>query len=54
MINPLEQFDITKTDVGLDASLNQTNMTMESNTSFMKEIKSFMNKNQKNSYAENS
>jgi len=53
MINPLEQFDITKTDVGLDASLNQTNMTMESNTSFMKEIKSFMNKNQKNSYAEN-
>ena len=53
MINPLEQFDITKTDVGLDASLNQTNMTMESNTSFMKEIKNFMNKNQKNSYAEN-
>ena len=53
MINPLEQFDISKTDVGLDASLNQTNMTMESNTSFMKEIKSFMNKNQKNSYAEN-
>ena len=28
-------------------------MTMESNTSFMKEIKSFMNKNQKSSYAEN-
>ena len=53
MINPLEQFDISKTNVGLDASLNQTNMTMESNTSFMKEIKSFMNKNQKNSYAEN-
>ena len=53
MINPLEQFDISKTDVGLDASLNQTNMTMESNTSFMKEIKSFMNKNQKSSYAEN-
>lgn len=53
MINPLEQFDISKTDVGLDVSLNQTNMTMESNTSFMKEIKSFMNKNQKSSYAEN-
>ena len=53
MINPLEQFDISKTDVGLDVSLNQTNMTMESNTSFMKEIKSFVNKNQKSSYAEN-
>jgi len=53
MINPLEQFDISKTDVGLDASMNQTNLTIGSNTTFMKEIKSLANKNQKNSYAEN-
>ena len=53
MINPLEQFDISKTDVGLDASMNQTNLTIGSNTTFMKEIKSFINKNQRNSYAEN-
>ena len=55
VINPLEQFDISKTDVGLDvdASMNTNNITMESNNTFIKEIKSFINKNQKNSYAEN-
>ena len=39
--------------MGLDASMNQTNLTIGSNTTFMKEIKSLANKNQKNSYAEN-
>ena len=53
VINPLEQFDISKTDVGLDASMNTNNIIMESNNTFIKEIKSFINKNQKNSYAEN-
>ena len=53
VINPLEQFDISKTDMGLDASMNTNNITMESNNTFIKEIKSFINKNQKNSYAEN-
>ena len=53
MVNPLEQFDISKSDMGLDASMNINNITSESNNTFMKEIKSFINKNQKNSYAEN-
>ena len=52
VINPLEQFDISKTDVGLDASMNTNNIIMESNNTFIKEIKSFINKNQKNSYAD--
>ena len=52
MINPLEQFDISNSNIGgLDASINSNNVTMDNNTTFMKEIKSFMNKNQKNSYA---
>ena len=53
IINPLEQFDISKTDMGLDASLNASNATINSNNTFIKEIKSFSNKNKKTSYAEN-
>ena len=53
IINPLEQFDISKTDMGLDASLNVSNATIGSNNTFIKEIKGFSNKNQKTSYAEN-
>ena len=45
VINPLEQFDISKTDVGLDTSMNTNNIIMESNNTFIKEIKSFINKN---------
>ena len=33
--------------------LNFNNITSDSNTTFMKEMKSFINKNQKNSYVEN-
>ncbi len=46
----LEQFDLSKIDVSLNISLNQRNLAMENNTSFVKEIKSLINKNnQKNS-----
>ena len=52
MVNPLEQFDISNSNIGgLDASINSNNITMDNNTTFMKEIKSFMKNNQKNSYA---
>lgn len=52
MLNPLEQFDISNSNIGgLDASINSNNVTMDNNTTFMKEIKNFINKNQKNSYA---
>ena len=54
MINPLEQFDISNSNIGgLDTSVNSNNVTMDNNTTFMKEIKSFINKNQRNSYAAN-
>ena len=53
MINPLEQFDISNTGGGIEDSMNLNNITSDSNTTFMKEMKSFINKNQKNSYAEN-
>ena len=33
--------------------MNLNNITSDSNTTFMKEMKSFINKNQKNSYVEN-
>ena len=53
MLNPLEQFNISNSNIGgLDTSINSNNLTMDNNTTFMKEIKSFINKNQKNSYAE--
>ena len=52
MLNPLEQFNISNSNIGgLDTSVNSNNVTMDNNTTFMKEIKSFINKNQKNSYA---
>ena len=52
MLNPLEQFDISNSNIGgLDTSINSNNVTMDNNTTFMKEIKNFINKNQKNSYA---
>ena len=51
MLNPLEQFDISNSNIGgLDTSVNSNNVTMDNNTTFMKEIKSFINKNQRNSY----
>ena len=54
MINPLEQFDISNSNIGeLDASINSNNLTLDNNTTFMKEIKNIMNKNQKNSYVAN-
>ena len=54
MINPLEQFDISNSNIGeLDASINSNNLTLDNNTTFMKEIKNMMNKNQKNSYVAN-
>ena len=53
ILNPLEQFDLTKTDAGIDASMSINNTTMDNNTTFMKEIKSFIDKNNKNSYVEN-
>ncbi len=54
MVNPLEEFDISNSNIGgLDASINSNNLTMDNNTTFMKEIRNFMNKNQKNSYAAN-
>jgi hypothetical protein len=54
MINPLEQLDISNSNIGeLDASINSNNLTLDNNTTFMKEIKSFIDKNNKNSYAEN-
>ena len=53
MINPLEQFDISNTGGGIEDSMNLNNITSDSNTTFMKEMKSFINKNQKNSYVEN-
>ena len=49
----MEQFDLTKTDAGIDASMSINNTTMDNNTTFMKEIKSFIDKNNKNSYVEN-
>ena len=52
MLNPLEQFDISNSNIGgLDTSVNSNNVTMDNNTTFMKEIKNFINKNQRNSYA---
>ena len=58
VINPLEQFDMSNSNIGgLDISVTSNNVTMDNNTTFMKEIKSFMNKNQntnqRNSYAAN-
>lgn len=54
MINPLEQFDISNSNIGgLDISVNSNNVTMDKDTTFMKEIKSFVDKNKKNSYAAN-
>ena len=51
MLNPLEQFDISNSNiVGLDTSVNSNNVTMDNNTTFMKEIKNFINNNQRNSY----
>lgn len=48
MLNPLEQFEISNSNIGgLDTSVNST-VTMDNNTTFMKEIKSFINKNQTN------
>ena len=56
VINPLEQFDISNSNLG-DISVNSNNLTMDNNTTFMKEIKSFINKNQnvnqRNSYVAN-
>ena len=54
-LNPLEQFDISKTDTGLDATMSVNNTTMDNNTTFINEIKNFIDKNnnKKNSYAEN-
>ena len=54
-LNPLEQFDISKTDNGLDATMSVNNTTMDNNTTFINEIKNFIDKNnnKKNSYAEN-
>ena len=52
-LNPLEQFDISKTDTGLDATMSVNNTTFDNNTTFINEIKSFIDKNKKNSYAEN-
>ena len=54
MINPLEQFDISNSNLGgLDISVNSNNVTMDKDTTFMKEIKSFVDKNKRNSYAAN-
>ena len=54
MLNPLEQFDISNSNIGgVDISINSNNVTMDNNTTFMKEIKNFINKNQKNSYVAN-
>ena len=54
MINPLEQFDISNSNIGdVDTSINSNNLTLDNNTTFMKEIKNIMNKNQKNSYVAN-
>ena len=53
MMNPLEQFDISNTRIGLDNSINSNNVTMDNNNTFINEIKSFINQNQKNSYAAN-
>ena len=49
----MEQFDISKTDLGLDATMSVNNTTMDNNTTFINEIKNFMDKNKKYSYAEN-
>ena len=54
MINPLEQFDISNSNLGgLDISVNSNNVTMDKDTTFMKEIKSFVDKNKRYSYAAN-
>ena len=54
MLNPLEQFDISNSNIGgLDTSVNSNNITMDNNTTFMKEIKNFINNNQRNSYVAN-
>ena len=52
MLNPLEQLDISKTDAGLDSTMSVNNITMDNNSTFINEIKSFIDKNKKNSYAE--
>ena len=50
LLNSLEQFNISKSQIGgLDTSINYNNVNMYNNTTFMKEIKNFINKNQKNS-----
>ena len=50
MVNPLEQFDISNSNIGgnLDNSTTSNNITMDNNNTFLKEIKSFINKNQTN------
>ena len=40
LLNSLEQFNISKSQIGgLDTSINYNNVTMDNNTTFMKEIK---------------
>ena len=46
-MNPLEQFDISNTRIGLDNSINSNNVTMDNNNTLINEIKSFINQNQK-------
>ena len=54
MINPLEQFDISNSNLGgLDLSMNSNNVTMDKDTTFMKEIKNFVDNNKKIGYAAN-
>ena len=54
MLNPLEQFDMSNSKIGgLDTSVNSNNVTMDNNATFMKEIKNFINNNQRNSYVAN-
>ena len=54
MLNPLEQFDRSNIYIrGLDTSINSNNVTIDNNTTFMKEIKNFINKSQKNNHVAN-
>ena len=50
MVNPLEQFDISNSNIGggLDTSTTSNNITMDNNNTFMNEIKNFISKNQTN------
>lgn len=54
MLNPLEQFDRSNKHIGgLDTSVNSNNVIIDNNTTFMKEIKNFINKSQRNSHVAN-